>query len=191
MNPKEWFFLWFQIIDTMALHMPPEKLFQHIVSDWIHPSSNCCCLTDLPGSIFQHLLNLFWFFFFFFWGHIKGLTMRFTHQHFILFTLDAHDSKMSCQWKSLWKERGSYMSCSPSRRMCRPHTHQVRARVLKNVDHLSHFWRCILMFAFWILRLLGCCHLWFCLCVRAFLTVMRWCAVLVYLPWGSCQNIYR
>lgn len=26
----------FQIIDTMALHMPPEKIFQHIVSDYLH-----------------------------------------------------------------------------------------------------------------------------------------------------------
>ena len=28
--------MFFQIIDTMALHMPPEKLFQHIVSDHLH-----------------------------------------------------------------------------------------------------------------------------------------------------------
>lgn len=145
MNPKEWFFLWFQIIDTMALHMPPEKLFQHIVSDLIHPSSNCCCLADLPGSIFQRLLTFLAFFFFFFWGHIKGLTIRFTHQHFILSTLDAHYSKMSCQWKSLSKERGSYMSCGPSRRMCWPHTHQVREKRRPFITFLTmHFYVCLL-----------------------------------------------
>lgn len=29
---KFFFFLYFQIIDTMALHMPPEKLFVQLVS---------------------------------------------------------------------------------------------------------------------------------------------------------------
>lgn len=64
----------------MALHMPPEKLFQHIVSDHllVHVNKVRCvrlggillepirpltrCHADLQGPIFQLLLHLFSFF---------------------------------------------------------------------------------------------------------------------------------
>lgn len=53
--------MFFQIIDTMALHMPPEKLFQHIVSDHLHVhKNNVKCLRHVEfhfvhPSIFQLL----------------------------------------------------------------------------------------------------------------------------------------
>lgn len=133
---------------------------------------------------------------------------------------DASHSGMPCQRKPLSEEGGSHVSCSAGWRMCWPHTHQVCSLTWKKNSPciLSFFfffffkqfifhWGPILLlwvswptnnshqdlsiFTFWSLSLLGCCLLCCRQCVRVFLTVIRWCAVPAFLPWGSSLNIYR